>query len=220
MPICVGYVPIGLALGVIAQKAGLRPVHVGLMSILVFAGSAQFIAVSMLVSNAGLLPVIVTTFVVNIRHLLMSSSLAVHLRDVPRIPLSFFAYGVTDESFAVNISRFRSGEWSLQQAMVVNTIANLTWISSTIIGCYAGALIPAGAFGIDYALTAMFICLLIMQIRSRFHIFAALISGVLAVILSLAMESNLYVVFASVIAASVCLFVQRRTHLSKPLNES
>jgi 4-azaleucine resistance transporter AzlC len=218
-PICLGYIPIGLALGVVAQKAGLRPLEVGLMSLLVFAGSAQFIALSMLVSGAGPLSIIVTTFVVNLRHLLMSASLAVHLRGVHKSLLSLFAYGVTDESFAVNMTRFRSGGWGWQQALTVNTISNLTWIAGTMIGCYAGELIPAGAFGIDYALTAMFICLLIFQIRSLFHIFAAVISGVLAVILSLGMKGNLYVVMASVIAATVCLFIQRRKATSQEGHE-
>lgn len=208
-PICLGYIPLGLALGMLAQKAGLWPLDVGLMSLLVFAGSAQFIALSMLASGADNLSIIIMTFVVNLRHLLLSASLAVHLRKVHKRLLSLFAYGVTDESFAINMTRFRCGEWGWQQALTVNTIANITWITSTIIGCYAGELIPAGAFGIDYALTAMFICLLIFQIRNLFHVFAAVLSGVLAVILSLEMKSSLYIVMASVITATVCLFIQR-----------
>lgn len=210
LPICLGYVPLGLALGVLAQKAGLSPIYVGIMSTLVFAGSAQFIAVSMLASGASALSIIITTFVINIRHLLMSAALAVHLKGVHRIVLSLLAYGVTDESFAINISRFRSGQWSWQEAITVNTSANLTWIVSTVFGCYAGELIPRGAFGIDYALTAMFICLLIFQLPSVYHILAAVISGILAVVLSLVMESNLYIVLASVTAASLCLLIQQR----------
>ena len=72
-PICIGYIPIGLALGVIAQKAGLSPSEIGVMSLLVFAGSSQFIAVSMLSAGADIAAIILTTFMVNLRHLLMSS---------------------------------------------------------------------------------------------------------------------------------------------------
>jgi 4-azaleucine resistance transporter AzlC len=209
-PICLGYIPIGLALGVLAQKAGLRPLDVGLMSLFVFAGSAQFIAVSMLSAGAGTLSIIVTTFVVNLRHLLMSASLSVYLRGLPKRLLALFAYGVTDESFAVNMTRFRSGEWAWPQALTVNTISNLTWIAATIIGCYGGALIPAGAFGIDYALTAMFICLLIFQLRSLLHVLAAVIAGIVAVVLSCTMKGNLYIVTASIVAATVCLFIAQK----------
>jgi 4-azaleucine resistance transporter AzlC len=73
-PICLGYIPIGLAFGVLAQKAGLSPLHIGLMSALVFAGSAQFIAVSMLAAGASATAIILTTFVVNLRHVLMSTA--------------------------------------------------------------------------------------------------------------------------------------------------
>ena len=204
-PICLGYIPIGAALGVLAQKAGLHPLDVGVMSLLVFAGSAQFIGISMLSAGAGPLAVIMTTFVVNLRHLLMSAALAVHLRGLPKGILALYAYGVTDESFAVNMTRFRTRSWDWRRALVVNTVSNLTWIAATIIGCYAGELIPAGAFGIGYALTAMFICLLIMQTRTRLHILAAAVAGLLAVGLSLLMEGNLYVVIASLVAATVCL---------------
>jgi predicted branched-subunit amino acid permease len=67
-PICLGYVPIGLAFGVLAQKAGLEPWQVGAMSVLVFAGGAQFISVAMLQEGAAALAIVVTTFVVNQRH--------------------------------------------------------------------------------------------------------------------------------------------------------
>ena len=79
-PICLGYLPIGMAFGVLAQKAGLTPLQIGLMSIMVFAGSAQFIAVAMLAGGASAPAIITTTFVVNLRHMLMSSALAVYLR--------------------------------------------------------------------------------------------------------------------------------------------
>ena len=83
-PICLGYIPIGMAFGVLAQKAGLTPIEIGMMSILVFAGSAQFIAVSMLTAGASATAIIATTFVVNLRHVLMSSALAVYLRAAHR----------------------------------------------------------------------------------------------------------------------------------------
>src|SRR5689334_12770647 len=75
-PICLGFLPIGLSLGVLAQKAGLLPWQVAAMSFLVFAGGSQFIAVGMLAAGASVVTIIGTTFLVNLRHLLMSSALA------------------------------------------------------------------------------------------------------------------------------------------------
>lgn len=208
-PICLGYVPIGLAFGVIAQKAGLYSIEITMMSILVFAGSSQFIAVSMLSAGAGAVPVIITTFAVNLRHLLMSSSLAVFLGNTTRKKLSLFAYGVTDESFAVNYTRFSQKTWNLSQALVVNHTANLTWVISSVIGGYSGRFIHENAFGIDYALTAMFICLLIFQLKGRFYVITAVISGIAAVILSLIIPGSSYIILASVIAPTMVFAIKK-----------
>lgn len=208
-PICLGYFAIGMAFGVIAQKAGLHPLEIGLMSLLVYAGSAQFIAVSMLSAGAAIVPIIVTTFAVNLRHLLMSSSLSVYLGRMRGGWLSLFAYGVTDESFAVNLTKFRDESWDWRRALVVNHTSNIAWIGSTIAGGYGGQFIPAGAFGIDYALIAMFICLLVFQLRGRLYVIIAIIAGVLAVILSLLFPGNSYIVAASVIAATVGVLLRK-----------
>ena len=207
-PICLGYVAIGLAFGVIARKTGLRPCEIGLMSLIVYAGSSQFIAAAMLGSGAGFLPVVLTTFSVNLRHLLMSSSLSLHLKNLSGGRLSLFAYGVTDESFALNMSRFQGGSWGGRQALVVNHATNLAWLVSTVAGGVGGQFIPAGAFGIDYALTAMFLCLLVFQLRSLRHVLVALVSGALAVILSLLIPGNSYILIAAFLAAGAGLWLQ------------
>ncbi len=208
-PICLGYVAIGLAFGVIARKAGLLPFEVGFMSVVVYAGSSQFIAAAMLENGAGFLPVVLTTFVVNLRHLLMSSSLSVHLRDLSGGQAALFAYGITDESFALNSAMFRQGNWNWQAALVVNQISNLTWVISTIAGSMLGTLVPDGAFGLDYALEAMFICLMVFQVRNSLHVIVAVISGILAVVVALVIPGNYYIIVASFLAATIGLIIRR-----------
>ena len=209
-PICLGYLPIGMAFGVLAQKAGLTPLQIGLMSIMVFAGSSQFIAVSMLAGGASAPAIITTTFVVNLRHVLMSSALAVYLRAAHRGLLALYAYGVTDESFAVNLPRFNARTWSLPRALMVNHAANLTWCISTVAGGIGGRFIPEGALGIDYALIAMFICLLIYQIRKPIHLLTAVVAGITAVGLALMIPGNTYIVIASIAASTVGVIIQRK----------
>jgi 4-azaleucine resistance transporter AzlC len=208
-PICLGYIPIGLAFGVLAQKAGLGLPEIAMMSIFVFAGSSQFIAVSMLAAGANIASIILTTFMVNLRHLLMSSSLAVFLLGADRAKLSLYAYGVTDESFVVNYSRFKQGGWDLDKALVVNHTANTTWILSTIAGGFGGQFIPEHALGIDYALIAMFICLLVFQFKGKKYLITAIIAGVSAVIFSLLIPGNAYVILASIVAATLGVVFKR-----------
>jgi len=209
-PICLGYAPIGLAFGVLAQKAGLTPLEIGLMSVIVFAGSSQFIAVSMLSAGASIISIVATAFVVNLRHFLMSSALAVYLKNSDRKKLTFFSYGITDESFAVNLTRFRKPGWDLNSGLVTNYTANITWIIATVLGGLSGQFIPAHAFGIDYALVAMFICLLVFQLRGLVYIITAVIAGVFAVILSMLIPGNSYIVIASMLAAALGVVVKKK----------
>ena len=208
-PICLGYFPIGMALGVLAQKADLGPLWIGLMSLMVFAGSAQFIAVAMIDGGASAAAIILTTFVVNFRHFLMSSALAVPLQGVRRLFLCLFAYGITDESFGVNMTRFREGGWDQWRALVVHQTANTIWIISTMLGGLVGTLIPPGAFGIDYALPGMFIALLVLQLQGRAYIFTGLLGALTAICWKLLIPGDSYIVAAAMIAATGGFLVRR-----------
>ena len=213
-PICLGFVPIGLSLGVLAQKCGLAPWQTGLMSLIVFAGGSQFIAVAMISSGASPIAIITTTFMVNLRHLLMSSALALHLPGVSRRFLTLFAYGVTDESFAVNMARFNGDGWNRYSALTVNQSTNLVWIISTMSGSLAGQFIPAGSFGIDYALTGMFLCLLVFQLRGAVFVLTALLSVGFALLAYLWLPGNAYVIVASCLAATCGFFLRRKIELA------
>ncbi|PLX76705.1 MAG: branched-chain amino acid ABC transporter permease [Desulfuromonas sp.] len=200
-----------MALGVLARQAGLSHIDIGLMSLLVFAGSAQFIAVAMLASGSAPLAIIATTFVVNFRHVLMSSALSVHLRGVARSFLVLFAYGVTDESFAVNTVRFKTGGWDRWRALVVHQTANGTWILSSMAGALLGGLIPSGAFGIDFALPAMFIALIVLQIECFLQVIVGLIAACVSVSCYLLMPGDSYALVAAVVAASFGFVLRRST---------
>jgi branched chain amino acid efflux pump len=209
IPIWAGYIAIGIPFGALARQTGLSPIEIALMSVIVFAGSSQFIAVSMFASGASILPIIITTFFINLRHLLMSSSLALHVKGSSKPLLSLFAYGVTDETFAVNLTRFSEGHWDMRRSLIVNHTSNIVWITSTIVGSYLGDLIPRGALGIDYALTAMFIGLLVYQLKGSLILLVSIISGLLAVIFCMLLPGAWFVVLSSVIAATIGVALTR-----------
>lgn len=208
-PICLGYFPIGLALGVLAQKAGLPWWAVAMMSVMVFAGSAQFICVAMIAAGATTPAIILTTFVVNLRHVLMSSALAVYLKGVNRKFLALYAYGVTDESFAVNLTRFREGQWDRWRALIVNHVANSVWVLATVCGALAGQFVPRGALGIDYALTGMFICLLVFQLQGGIYIITGLLAAAFSIFWYLLIPGDSYIVVASMSAATIGYLLKR-----------
>ncbi|HXE95514.1 MAG TPA: AzlC family ABC transporter permease [Dongiaceae bacterium] len=208
-PICLGFVPIGLSLGVLAQKGGLAPWQMAAMSLLVFAGGSQFIAIAMLGTGASAPAIVSTVFMVNLRHMLMSSALAVHFPGVSRSFLALFAYGVTDESFAVNMTRFNQGGWDHRSALTLNHVTNATWVVSSVIGVYLGQLVPSGAAGVDFALTGMFICLLVFQLRGPIFTVTALIAAACSLLAYLWLPGNAYVIVASCLAATAGLVLKR-----------
>jgi 4-azaleucine resistance transporter AzlC len=182
----VGAAPFGVIFGTLAIGSGL-PVWLTLgLSLLVFAGSSQFVALS-LISSGTALPVIwLTTFVVNLRHALYSATLLPYARELParwRWALSFW---LTDETFAVVANQLRlhtdrrDGAWywlGSSLAMYFN------WQIWTIVGVLLGQSVPVLAtLGLDFAMVATFAAIVALQLRERPVLFAALVAGAVALL--------------------------------------
>ncbi len=218
LPIVLGYIPIGLAFGVLAVKQGLGVLGIFLMSLLVYAGSAQFIATGMLAAGVSTSAIIATTFLVNLRHLLMSASISSHLKRIHPVLQAIISFGITDETFAIDITAAGEQERGAQFFLGVHGLSQLSWILSTVIGGLVGNLIPQPErFGLDFALPAMFVGLLLMQLRESKELLVAVISGALSVGLALALQGNWNIILSTIIAASIGAVVhtwQQKSSLS------
>ncbi|WP_462323861.1 AzlC family ABC transporter permease [Desulfoplanes sp.] len=209
-PIVMGYIPVGFAYGVLAQKVGLSPLNTLLMSIMVFAGSAQLIAVGLMAAGMPPLSVITTTFVVNLRHLLMSAALSPYLKSWKKWELAVFSFELTDETFALHSTRYAQGEQLKSETLCINVIAQLSWVVGTWLGMVASTLITdVEPIGLDYALPAMFIALLVAQIKERMHVLVALVAGILSVGFAMGGLDRSNVILATVVAATLGLGVER-----------
>jgi 4-azaleucine resistance transporter AzlC len=170
--------------GVLAIGAGLPwPVALGMSSI-VFAGSAQFVAVQ-LIGGGALWPVILlTTFVVNLRHMLYGASLAPYLQTLGRPWRSLLAYLLTDEAYAVIITRFRRADQPVARRHWYFLGAGLTlwtgWQLATAVGIFLGAQVPA-SWSLDFTLALTFIALVVPALRDRPSVLAAASAGLVAV---------------------------------------
>jgi 4-azaleucine resistance transporter AzlC len=217
-PIVLGYLPIGFAFGTLAQKAGLSTLNTLLMSLLVYAGSAQLIAVGLFATGTPALSIIATTFVVNLRHLLMSAALAPYLERWRKPGLAAFAYELTDESFAVLSLRFGAGIVSKVEAFVVNATAQVAWVTGSWLGALAGqSIADVRPLALDYALPAMFVALLVLQLRDGLQVGVALFAGLLAVMLSSSSGMAQWSIIAATLAgASIGVAVERWTKHRSP----
>jgi 4-azaleucine resistance transporter AzlC len=212
LPIVLGYAPVGFAYGVLAHKSGLSDLNTLLMSILVYAGSAQLIAVGLFAAASNPLAIVATTFIVNLRHLLMSAALAPYLGTWSRTRLVLFAAQLTDETFALHAGRFARGETGPVETFGINIIAQSAWVGSTALGLAASTLITdIRPIGLDYALPAMFIALLLGQLKSRQHLAVAVIAGLVSTVLMLAGLDQSHVLAATIIAATIGLGVHAWT---------
>lgn len=213
-PIVLGYVPIGFAYGALAQKAGLSITNTVLMSVFVFAGSAQLIAVGLVAAGATALTIILTTFIVNLRHLLFSIALSPYLKKWRKLELVFFAQEMTDETFALHSIRFGSGQQTPKaETFGINTTAQGSWILGSWLGAMAGQLITdVKPLALDYALPAMFIALLLLQIQNKLQVFIALLTGLLAIGLLLAGLDQWHVIAATLIGATIGMMIEQWTN--------
>ncbi len=209
LPIVMGCVPIGMAFGVLATQAHLSVFEVLFMSLVVYAGSAQFIGVGMLAAGASYGAIIITTLLVNSRHLLMSTVLAPYMKKFSTGILFIIGFGVTDESFAVAMGDLVNGEKPPGYFLGLQLTTQFSWIVSTAVGAAAGNLIPnPESFGLHYALPAMFIGLLVIQIRGKLGIFVAVIAGMLSLLIKLNIPGNWNVILASIITATIGVTIE------------
>ena len=178
LPITLGYVPVGMAYGVLAGKAGLSALNVLLMSVLVYAGSAQLVAVGLFAAGASGLAVVAMTVAVNLRHVLFSAAMAPLLSGWRKRELAAFAFELTDESFALHAARFGRGDRDKGLTLSINVLAQASWVAGTALGVALGDILGDGrAYALDFALPGMFLALLAGQLGSRSHIAAAVVGA-------------------------------------------
>lgn len=206
-PIVLGYLPIGFAFGVLARTAGLSVAEVALMSLIVYAGSSQFIGVNMLAAGAALPAIISTTFLVNLRHLLLSTALLPSFNENKPWQNALLSYGITDETFAINASVLQGRPIGPAFVAGLHVTAQSSWVVASVVGALAGQM--AGnheALGLDFALSAMFIGLLMPHLRGEGagkKQAAGLVAAVTAVGMALLGQPSWGIIAATVLAATV-----------------
>jgi predicted branched-subunit amino acid permease len=142
----------------------------------------------------------------------MSAALSPYLGSWKRSLLPIFAYEVTDETFAVHSVRFPQAGAHPTEALLINVISQASWVIGTWLGIAAGSLIQdVKPFGLDYALPAMFIALLVFQVKDRRYVAVAIAGGLLSVILVTAGLSQWNVIVATLIAATLGVLIDAWT---------
>jgi len=198
LSIAIGYMPIALTFGLLAKNTGISLAHTVGMSLFVFAGASQFMALGLIGIGTGVVEIVFSTFIVNIRHLLMSMSLNEKTLPESRLKRGIYAFGITDEVFAV--ASTRETDVDSRYLYGVALMAYLSWVLNSGIGYIAGSALPVSIQGgMGIALYAMFIGLLVPTVKKSVK---ALLLAVLAGVLNF-LFSKLFPAGWAIVAATV-----------------
>jgi 4-azaleucine resistance transporter AzlC len=184
VPMMIGAAPFGMIFGTLVAAGPLAPWHGQLMSAAVFAGSSQFIALGLVAGHAGLLVIWLTTLIVNLRHMLYAATLLPHVAHLPARWRWLLAALLTDETFAVMVGFYHRqpraplGHWYFlgsALSMYVN------WNLWTVAGLLFGAAVPGlENLGLDFAMAATFIAIVVPQLVTLPRLAAAMAAGAFA----------------------------------------
>lgn len=211
LPVMAGYLALGIAFGILMDSIGMNVLWTAFSSLAVFAGSAQMLSVSLLETAAPLLQVAVLTLVLNFRHLFYGLSLIGQYRDTGwRKP--YLIFGLTDETYAIlTATPVPEGVVPGDFYFAVTLLDQLYWVTGSVIGTAAGSLITFSTEGVDFAMTALFVVLLVEQLKKRENRLPAAIGAAFAGLSLLVMGPDRFLIPA-LVGITACLLVMERKH--------
>ena len=180
LPLILGAIPFGILFGTLAPASGLSIIGTIAMSVFVFAGSAQFIALGLLAVGAGPSIIIFTTLVVNLRHLLYATALVEQVKHLPLPVRAIMAFGLTDETFATVSRRYQAQDIKSAHWFYLGSMLTMygNWILCTLIGIALGSAIPdITQWGLDFAMSVTFIGMVVPYLNSKAMISAVLVAA-------------------------------------------
>lgn len=208
--IAIGYMPIALTFGLIAKTTGLSLGETVMMSMLVFAGAAQYISLSLLAQGIGMFEIVLTTFIVNIRHFLMSASLNEKADEDSIAARMGYSFGITDETFSVAATR--EGTVNAGYMFGLNLTAYSSWVVFSGLGFLIGAGLPQTLQeSMSVALYAMFVGLLVPSMKTNMKVvFLAVLAACFNSIFTLGemMSTGWAIVLATLLSAILVELVE------------
>lgn len=179
LPLMVGVVPFGFIFGAVAVQLGLPASITQAMSSVIFGGSSQFLAAPLIAAGTPAALLVLTVFIVNLRHALYSASIAPYLEKLSPLWKGVLAYLLTDEAYAVTIAHFQQkGDAKHRHWFMLGAGVTLwtMWQLSTAVGIFVGAQVPP-EWSLDFVLPLTFIAIVVPVLKHRAYVIAALVAG-------------------------------------------
>ena len=175
VPIMLGYVAIGIPCGILSASIGMNALQVFMMCALFYSGAGQFMIPNMWLAGAPMASIILSGSFVHTRQMLYSAAFAPWFEGASKKLAFWFSATVTDESFGVNMQQFERGGWTPQRATFVNLFSQSSWTLSCVVGVFIGNAIGIPLAIAAFAMTSIFICLLVTQKITAANVIAAVV---------------------------------------------
>lgn len=209
VPVMAGYVVLGIGFGILAQQKGFGFWWALAMSLTVFSGTMQYVAVDLMAAGVSVLTGFATALLVNARYLFYGVTMLEHYKGVgKRKP--YLIFGLTDETYAIVCSGHGPDGAEFKDFALLLTILNqLYWVTGSVLGVLAGTYIPIDFAGVDFAMTALFITVFIDQWRGTKDHLPAIIGLVSTTVCLLIFGSESFLIPAMVVIVAALLVLRK-----------
>lgn len=210
IPVLTGYLFLGAGFGILlVEKTQYGTLYAALMGLFIFAGSGQYLAVSLLASHASILSAAIATFLVNARHIFYGISLIDAYKGAREKPYMIFA--LTDETYSlVTQNQPPEGMSRHKYCFLVSLFNHIYWVIGCTLGALMGTLIPISFEGVEFVLTALFVTMFVEQWLSNKNHLPALIGSISTLVCLLIFGTEIFLI-PSMVAIALLLTVTRKT---------
>lgn len=210
LPLMISYLPIGIAAGILLKTGGFAVWMIVLVSLFVFSGGAQFLIASAIITGTPVFTITLLLFFLELRYALLGTSLSKYLKNETKPFIFRFAFSMNDENYAVNYLKFSTDKkWTAKDALLVEYFSLLSWTVGNIIGGFLGTKITIDLPIVHFALTAMFLYMVTMQLKRRILFVPVIISVVVSVLSVVLLKSTLGLIVGTLVAATAGYLLER-----------
>lgn len=207
LPVVLGYIPVGIAYAVMARQAGFTVLETCGMSLLVYAGAAEMMAVGMYAQGAAIITIIITTFILNLRHIIMSTCVNNKLKNARTAPRLLAAIGITDEAFAL-FTTTPQKQATFSYLLGITLVTYASWNVGSLVGALASDLLPplvTASLGVS--LYAMFIGLLLPGLRGNARLLVlVIVTAAMNTALSQFIDGSWALIISTLVCAGIGVF--------------
>lgn len=207
IPVLTGYLVLGFGFGIVLKSAGYGILTAFFMSLFIYAGSMQYVAVGLLAGGASLLTVALTTLMVNARHLFYGISMLEKYRSAGKYK-PYLIFALTDETYSLVCQENEeiASEQQIKYDFFVSLLNQIYWVAGSVLGAVAGTVLTFNSEGIDFALTALFLTVFLEQwLMAKDHV-PAMIGVLSSVICLLIFGSDRFLIPAMLVIALLLSF--------------